>query len=357
MIGHNEYSKEAVEDIVRLRRVLDDANIPSRRTDHNIIVGTWNIQHFGRLHKKWDENPKSPKRNLRSLAIIAEIIRRYDVIAIQEVKRNTQALRILLREFLGSHWGMMLSDVSAGSKGNSERLAYVYDKRRVIPSGLAGEIVLVPPDDEDTSNDGAIIDDREKKREDLSPVIQFDRTPYIVGFQAADERFALLTVHIRYGENEKDRLEEIQSLSRFVVEEIRDQSRFADAEETNLILLGDFNINERTEDNILFRELLNAGLWIPENIHDVKTTYGTEAKHYDQIAWFRDDFAMLGGHNAGVIDFAGAVYPELSSRQMSFRVSDHFPLWVEFLTDRSVEAMAINLGIDPANPNPFAGIE
>ena len=27
----------------------------------------------------------------------------------------------------------------------------------------------------------------------------FDRTPYIVGFRAARERFALLTAHIRYG--------------------------------------------------------------------------------------------------------------------------------------------------------------
>jgi hypothetical protein len=41
---------------------------------------------------------------------------------------------------------------------------------------------------------------------------------------------------------------------------------------------------------------------------------------------------------------------------MAYRVSDHFPLWVEFLTDRSVEAMARTLGVDPANPDPFADI-
>jgi hypothetical protein len=41
---------------------------------------------------------------------------------------------------------------------------------------------------------------------------------------------------------------------------------------------------------------------------------------------------------------------------MSYRLSDHFPLWVEFLIDRSGEAMARTLGLDPAMPNPFRDI-
>ena len=46
----------------------------------------------------------------------------------------------------------------------------------------------------------------------------------------------------------------------------------------------------------------------------------------------------------------------MSLENMSFRLSDHFPLWVEFFTDRSVEAMATVLGIDPAMPDPFTGV-
>ena len=49
---------------------------------------------------------------------------------------------MLVDEFLGSNWGVVVSDVSGGDKGNGERLAYLYDRRRVTPSGLAGEIVL-----------------------------------------------------------------------------------------------------------------------------------------------------------------------------------------------------------------------
>ena len=37
---------------------------------------------------------------------------------------------------------------------------------------------------------------------------------------AFEERFALLTVHIRYGATEQDRLEEIQSLARYVADQL-----------------------------------------------------------------------------------------------------------------------------------------
>jgi len=57
-----------------------------------------------------------------------------------------------------------------------------------------------------------------------------------------------------------------------------------------------------------------------------------------------------------VIDFAGAVYQDLSLRRMSYRVSDHFPLWVEFCIDGSVEQMARTLGLDPAMPDPLGTV-
>jgi hypothetical protein len=41
---------------------------------------------------------------------------------------------------------------------------------------------------------------------------------------------------------------------------------------------------------------------------------------------------------------------------MTDRVSDHFPLWAEFLLDRSTQAMARTLGLDPAMPDPFRDV-
>jgi hypothetical protein len=336
VISYADYPAFVVEDIVRLRRRLDTSDVPPRRTDYNFIIGTWNIRGFGGLHRAWTENPGSPKRNLRGLAVIAEIIRRFDVVAIQEVKRETAALRFLLDEFLGPEWGVMLSDVTAGAKGNVERFAYVYDTRRVTPSGLAGEIVLPP------TADGV-------------PVEQFDRTPYIVGFRARAERFALLTAHIRYGDGPAARLSELRSLADYTAREIRDRAKSPGAEETNLIVLGDFNIDKRQGDP-LFDTFISQGLWVPRAIRETRTTTGREAKHYDQIAWFRDDLTLLSQGRAGVVDFVGAVFRDMSTTQMTYRVSDHFPLWTEFQSDRSVETMARVLGVDARAPDPFEAI-
>lgn len=336
-MDYAHYPDFVVEDIVRLRRRLDAAGIPARRTDENLIVGTWNIREFGNFHPAWTENPGSPKRNLRGLAAIAEIVRRFDVIALQEVKRSTLALRHLMRSFLGPHWGVLLTDTSAGDKGKSERLAYLYDTRRVTPSGLSGQIVLPPTADGD-------------------PEEQFDRTPYLVGFRAGNEQFTLLTVHIRYGSTPTDRIPELRRFAHYVARELRDRSRAgASQEEPNLIALGDFNIDRR-QGNPLFDVFVETGLWVPEALRGLKTTYGTEPKHYDQIAWFRDDFGMKPTGRAGKVDFAGAVFQELSLFQMTFRVSDHFPLWIEFAIDRSEEAMARTLGADVDRPDPFAGV-
>lgn len=330
-----DYPRFVVEDIVRLRRRIKDSLIPNKIVDKNLLIGTWNIRNLGSVYTEWKENTGSPKRNLRSMAYIAEIVKRFDVIAIQEVKRNTSAIRMLLKDFLGPQWGLILSDVSGGDKGNAERLAFIYDKRRVQPSGLAGEIVLPSTSEGD-------------------PAQQFDRTPYIVGFQAGKERFALLTAHIRYGDVPEDRLEELKTLASYVAVEIRDRIKMGD-EENNLIILGDFNIDDRG-DNPLFQAFTSTGLVVPAQLLNLKTTYAKKPKYYDQIAWFMGDLNLLISDGAGVINFAGAVYQKLTLRQMSYRVSDHFPLWVEFFIDRSTESMAHTLDVDPAMPNPLDSV-
>jgi hypothetical protein len=333
MISYADYPIKVVEDIARVKRRIKTSNLPGKQTDKNLLIGTWNIRGFGRIFEEWTENSGSPKRNLRSLALIAEVVRQLDVVAIQEVKRDISGLQILVQEFLGPSWGLMLSDVTSGSAGNSERLAFIYDKRRVQPSGLAGEIVLPPAP-------GGV------------PSEQFARTPYIVGFQTPGESFALLTTHIKYGHIPKDRIGELRSLARHIAEEIRERSKIGTAEENNLIVLGDFNIDKR-QNNPLFDAFVSTGLVVPPELTGLKTTYGTDPKFYDQIAWFMGELDLPYNDCAGVIDFSGSVYKELSLRQMSFRVSDHFPLWAEFNLDRSTEKMARTLGLDPAMPNPL----
>jgi endonuclease/exonuclease/phosphatase family metal-dependent hydrolase len=337
-LEYSEFPRFVVEDLVRLRRRIAAGGLPEKITDRNLIIGTWNVRAFGSIFSDWSENPGSPKRNLRALAILAEIIQRMDLVAIQEVRRETAGIRLLLDEFLGSDWGLLLSDVSAGVCGNNERLAFIYDRRRVIPSGLAGEIVLPPSSEGD-------------------PSVQFCRTPYLVGFQAGNEHFTLLSAHINYGKIPADRLPELTALAAYTANEIRDRSLAPDAEEKNLIVLGDMNIDHRGE-SPLFDAFVSTGLVVPEQILNLRSTYNTEAKHYDQIGWFMDEgFTLRFNERAGIVDFAGAVCQEMSNFLMSYRISDHFPLWVEFLIDRSVESMGGVLGLSDiqlAMPDPLS---
>ncbi len=339
LINYAQYPEHVVEDIVRLRRRLDRPTppripVPPKTTDHNLLIATWNIQAFGRIFESFDENPGSPKRNLRGLAYIAEIIQRFDIVAIQEVKRETVAIRLLLDRFLGPDWDVLFSDVTAGDRGNTERLAVIWDRRRAQPTGLAGEIVLPPRAGE--------------------PSEQFDRTPYIVGFRSAGERFALLTVHIRF-QQPADRLPELRAFAEFTATEIRDRSASPASEEHNLIVLGDFNIDHRG-DNPLFQAFIQQGLNVPPALRGLKTTSGREEKFYDQIAWFMGALDLNFSGKAGVIDFVGAVYRDLSSRSLPSRLSDHFPLWAEFIIDRSTEQIAGVLDVMPAGPDPFASV-
>ncbi len=337
MYTYKDYPPALCEDLVRLRRRLDRSGVPPRRSDDNLLIATWNIRRLGGVHPEWTENSGSPKRNLRSLACLAEVIRRFDIVAVQEILRDTTALRMLVDDFLGPSWGLVLSDVSGGDKGNTERLGYIYDRRRVAPSGLAGEIVLPPLGD-------------------LQPLEQFDRTPYVVGFRAGGERFSLLTVHIRYGARPADRLQEIARFAEYTAREIRDRARFDGAEETNLIVLGDFNIEARRLDDPLYAAFLKTGLMVPEALRDVQTNYAQDAKHYDQLAWFMGELKLLTKQNAGVVDFRGALYRELSGAAVTHRISDHLPLWVEFSIDRSTEQIIETLGLDAQTPDPFDAV-
>jgi endonuclease/exonuclease/phosphatase family metal-dependent hydrolase len=336
-MDYNLIPSFVLEDIVRFRRRIVDSGIPEKVTDRNLLIGTWNIRSFGSFYSGWLENSGSPKRNLRALAIIAEAIRRLDIVAIQEVRRETTGIRFLKDEFLGDDWGLLMSDVSAGTCGNNERLAFIYDRRRVHPSGLAGEIVLpaTPAGD---------------------PAIQFCRSPYIVGFRAGKEQFTLLTAHINYGQVPEDRLPELSALAEYTALEIRDRSFSPDSEERNLIVLGDMNIDHRGQ-NPLFDAFVSTGLIVPNQILNLKTTFGTQAKHYDQIGWFMDErFTLRYNDIAGVVDITGSVFKEMSTSQMSYRVSDHFPLWIEFIIDRSVETIGRALGLSDiqlAMPDPL----
>ena len=70
-----------------------DHVVPAKQPG-NLLIGTWNVALLGGLTKAWTTPAgKSPKRNLSDICAIAEIVSRFDVCALQEVKRELTALR------------------------------------------------------------------------------------------------------------------------------------------------------------------------------------------------------------------------------------------------------------------------
>lgn len=295
-----------------------DSRIPAKRLDQNLLIATWNIRAFGNLTRKWEsDEDDSPKRDLHSILCIAEIIRRFDVIAIQEVKANIRALRDTLK-VLGNNWSLILTDVTKGDSGNGERMAYLFDTRRVQMSGLAGELV-VPNEWTKTANQQALDE-------------QFVRTPYAVSFRSNDQTFILVTLHILYGDKASDRIKELKGIAKW----LSDWAQDINAYHQNLIALGDFNIDERGD--LLDESFLSEGLHVPPELQNEQVTRSifNETKYYDQIAWFNGTGGQpqlsLESLSGGRYNFVGRALHNrnLSNLSLSYHISDHYPLWAEF---------------------------
>lgn len=103
------------KDLALLNAVLGNS-IP-QKTPSNLLIATWNLRAFGGLTNSWTSaEDDSPKRNWHAVAYIAAVISRFDVIAIQEVRRDVAALRALMA-LLGPTWKFITSDVTEGSAG------------------------------------------------------------------------------------------------------------------------------------------------------------------------------------------------------------------------------------------------
>lgn len=115
-------------------------------TDSTKIVrlATWNIREF-------DSNSYG-LRLRESKAYIAEILSHFDLIAVQEVREDCSALDEVMR-LLGPNWSYIATDVTEGSPGNRERMAFVFNREKTWFRGIAGELTL-PFEDQVTDPSG-----------------------------------------------------------------------------------------------------------------------------------------------------------------------------------------------------------
>ena len=315
-----------VNNLLKLRKHLDDV-IPQKTATETLLLATWNIRAF------------SDNRRKESLHYIAEIVSRFDLIAIQEVSANMKGLENLV-SLLSLNWDYIVTDITDTGMGSGERMAFLYDKSKISFRKMASEIVL-------------------PQKELINGGLQFARTPYCIAFQAGWFKFVITTVHIYYGSassaDKKKRAEEIKTITSIL-------SNRAKKEDMSYILLGDFNIPNVND--ITMQALENNGFSVPNEIKDHPSDLGNTS-HYDQIAFnLKLDKNMTvfkeKEQKAGTFHFEETVYTaqDLETYKeyfldkikgktnediikyyltswRTYQMSDHLPLWVELKIDFS----------------------
>ena len=334
--------QRTIEKLLILKEALNE--IPKKTDDETLLLATWDIRDF--------DKASYGQRSEEAIFYLAEIASRFDIIAIQEVYKDLRGLERLCHA-MGGYWKYITTDVSGGSRGNNERMTFLYDSRKVKFGGLAGEMVLPP-----VKAKGGI----------KVPAEQVWRTPFICGFSCGWSRFMLASVHVLWGSGKKnggtepeDRVAEIRNIAKFLKKRTSEKTAWS----RNLILLGDFNIFTTDEDGTAFNELLSAGFEVPEELRNFTTNAGRN-RHYDQIAFKIQKDRLDWTGNCGVFDFFQYVYREdeekvyasemgakykknsrgnirtakqkatyFKTYWRTHQMSDHLPMWVELKIDFS----------------------
>jgi endonuclease/exonuclease/phosphatase family metal-dependent hydrolase len=319
------------ERVERGKKRLDLA-IPPKQDGH-LLLATWNIREF--------DSEAYGARSDEPLLYLAEIVSRFDLVAVQEVRRSLGALEKLVA-ILGDGWRYIVTDlVQYRSGGNYERLAYLYDSRNVSFRGLAGELTLAP----------------QKKPDGSYASFRFARDPYVVGFRSGWFKFCLVTVHILWGKGAAEypaRVREIEAVADAVKARAQDKYAWRD----HHVLLGDFNIFKTSHKT--FKVFKDRGFVVPKALQSLPSNQ-MKTKHYDQIAFMTQSLGRLIGKRpeCGVFDFSSIVYRDQDQAAYApdfaryvtgtkeeadvyrmwrtHQMSDHFPMWIRLRTDHSVE--------------------
>ena len=287
--------------------------VPAKVVDKNLVIGTWNIREFSK-GRRLDE----------SYAYMSEVVSRYDILAIQELKSSIEPLN-KLKEHLGPHWEYLASHPCTSAKGNHERMAFLYDTRRVKFSGISSFIGHY-------GSRGQVSLD------------QFSRAPFMAGFHVGQFKFFLCNVHLYYDSgksNSEFRRSEIKHLlERFEKQSWREKYGFTD----NFIIMGDFNIPSVKSSS--YSEIQSHGYSGFNNFINPSERRKTL---YDQII-YRSNSPYFKNATHGRVNIFDYVYTDQEapfyesffkktrmdfSQWRTYQMSDHDPLWIQLTIDRN----------------------
>ncbi|MDZ4851609.1 MAG: endonuclease/exonuclease/phosphatase family protein [Pirellulaceae bacterium] len=273
------------------------------RAQETVLVASFNIQVFGesKMNDRW------------VMEHLAEVIRQFDVVAIQEVRAKDQSILQTLVNFVNANGGRYdyLIGPRLGRSVSKEQYAYVYDSSRIITSN---EYTYTLNDDIDALH--------------REPLIA--RFVVRTSLTANPWTFSLVNLHT----DPDEAVQEVDAMGG-ILREIRN-FEFMSGREDDVILLGDLNAGPEKMSKLQTlagcRPLLNE----PTNVR--------ENAVYDNIIIDPGTNLEFTG-NAGVLKLRTLFN---ISEEDALKLSDHNPVWAEFL----VEERSLNSQQQMANqPN------
>jgi endonuclease/exonuclease/phosphatase family metal-dependent hydrolase len=277
---------------------------------------------------------------------------RFDLIAVQEVKRNLGHFAQIVAH-MGPGYDWIVNDTA----GNNERLAFVFKRRKVRTGRLFAEIAIPQ---KDFPSHTVVVPYKVKKQQRVDVFYNlrftpFDRNPYIGTFETGALNFTLVNVHLYYGSfKESKKVAERAKYARRVLEVYMlgkwagARARGTTTYDRDIILLGDMNVPEMSDDDPAYQALLKSGLK-PLDVHSKAGGSNLDgSKTYDQLA-ITPGPVKTRTLGYDVFDFDNAVFKakwdELEQKHgtkganpkfnkyVKFHISDHRPLWMQLITE------------------------
>jgi hypothetical protein len=317
------YEIDVARERAALRKHKKVREIPKRDRDH-LLLATWNIANLGATDQK---------RDPECFELLAEIVGWFDLVAVQEVRDNTAAVRELL-DLLPNSWQMIFSEAG----GNDERFAFLWDTKVVDLGQLIGKMVIEP---------------RKLRTAGGAGFTGFSRTPYLATFHRGQLAVELGSVHSIFGKaSAPDTVERRVAETKAIAWWCEERSKDPDSYTRDILALGDFNV-PTDDDSAFAHRMLDAlrrkGLQTPTYVEDgdetvIETQLGSAVRsknQYDHMFFFPKHTAS-DLVDCGVFDFDAVVFPDLWEargrtdfhRYAIWAISDHRPLWMQLKAPR-----------------------
>ncbi len=281
----DRYEIRGFRDLKLARRdSVESAGMPpAARTKGTIRIASFNLEAFGPT--------KAEKPAV--LEIIACTIRRFDVVALQEVRTDRpDVLQRLLEQVnaTGQHYAL-LAGPRVGRTSSKEQFVFVFDQATIEVDRSAAYTVDDPDD-------------------------LLHRPPFVGWFRvrgpAPDQAFTFTLMNIHTDPDEVD--DEIRVLDN-VFFSVRDDGRGED----DLILVGDFNADDQHLGELgRVSGMMAAISRLPTNTR--------QTQQYDNLLFQLPATSEYAGRS-GVFDFLREYNLTL---EQALQVSNHLPVWAEF---------------------------